>query len=105
MAKVSVTIRLEQGLLDAIDEHAEWAGTTRTEVMEAALDRGLSYEQDFRKVFDHAGVRNLVDVLDRKGVLEGVAKLLRFEVDRRRVDALKYRVGVKGKRASQRGES
>lgn len=91
MGKVSVTVRLDEELVKAIDDHAKWSGETRTQVIEAALDRGMAEEQWFREKFDNKVIREVVSTLDRKGVLEAMARVLRFEVDRRRVAALEHR--------------
>lgn len=106
MAKVSVTIRLDEGFLKAIDEHAEWAGITRTEVMESALERGLADEQSFRRWYDLAGVRDLMVAVNKAGMLEALAKAFRREVDVGRMQALEHRklLRQRGRRADG-GES
>ena len=82
-------MRIDQDLLDVIDEIAADTGETRTDVMLAALERGLVGEQDllaFDKRTDKVPVfREMVEVLEKAGAVEVFAKMLGREVDRRRL--------------------
>jgi len=99
MAKVQTAIRIDQELLDAFDKLAEQTGETRTDVMVAALERGLYEEQRFVDVAKIPGIVTLVDRLIESGLGGSVAKLLGEEIDPRKVRISKY---VRAKRRGVR---
>jgi hypothetical protein len=85
MAKVQTAVRLDQELLDVLDELAKLQGCTRTDVIAGILERGIADEQKFMDVAKIPGLQTLVDGLVNSGLAGVVGKLVGREVDERRV--------------------
>jgi len=85
MGKVQVAFRMDEELLKVIDDVAERSGQTRTDVVLAALERGVESEEMFVKLAESGVLREVINVLDKGGVVDAFAKVLNIEVDRRRM--------------------
>ncbi|MDP9175908.1 MAG: ribbon-helix-helix domain-containing protein [Planctomycetota bacterium] len=104
MAKVQTAIRIDQELLDIIDDIAQRQGETRTEVILAALERGLYEEQKFLQMAETPILGDFLRSIEKTGVLEVLAKALGHEIDQRKV-SISQRVGestIRRRRNSRR---
>ncbi|MEM1213389.1 MAG: hypothetical protein AAGI68_13965 [Planctomycetota bacterium] len=63
MAKVSITVRLEQELIDEVDAFASMTGMTRTDVVEKSLVAGLKEGKAFAKKLEHPVMRGVLEAV------------------------------------------
>ena len=89
MAKVQIAVRIDEDLLDAIDELAKAGGDTRTDVIADILKYGIEEERSFSERASNPVVSKLVSALADVGIAQDVAKLLGYEIDERRVQLVK----------------
>jgi hypothetical protein len=89
MAKTQIAIRLDDELLELVDELAKAEDRTRTDVIEGVLERWIGEEQRFSDVSKIPGLPALMDVLVSSGLAGGFAKVLGRELDDRRVRMVK----------------
>ncbi len=101
MAKVQTAIRIDQELLDAFDRLAEETGESRTDVMIAALRRGLIAEQKILALEKAPVVREALQIIDQSGLSAVLLKLLGQELDPRRT---KIEAHLRNKRRGRAGD-
>lgn len=98
MAKTFVGLRLSNGLLKIIDELAEKEGTSRTEVMEEALRRGLDDEIRFVEMLEKPLQRLFFKGMVNSGIVDLVCKAVGDGADPKRKKMA--REGLKGRKAA-----
>jgi hypothetical protein len=84
MAKTFVGLRLNDDLLKLIDDLAEKEGSSRTEVMEDALRRGLDDEVRFVEMLERPLQGLIVKGLVKAGIVDAVCKALGDGADMKR---------------------
>jgi metal-responsive CopG/Arc/MetJ family transcriptional regulator len=86
MAKVQVAVRLDEQMVAELDELARRQGTTRTEVIERAIEHGLSAENSFTKIAESPAAQDFVALAEKLRLLEPLARMFGTELDKRKVE-------------------
>jgi predicted transcriptional regulator len=85
MAKVLISMRVDEDLLKLIDSVAEKEGVTRTDVMEFALRNGVKSEQEFVEALEKPLQRMLLQAATSKPFIDVISLLVGKQPNKRRV--------------------
>jgi hypothetical protein len=89
MAKIQISIRVDEEILKIIKGLADEQGQTVTDVIGSMLERGIDEERSFVDDSKIPGLHALVEKLYDAGVAGPLYKLMGKEVDKRRIEISK----------------
>lgn len=87
--KPILSARISQEAMDGIDDLAELAGVTRTEIVERCLLIGIANQEELVAMFRHPLKAPIVNLLSVPIVMKTLAKLLGGEIDRTSEELIK----------------
>lgn len=102
MARTQISIKLDEDLLARIDQLAAEVGTTRTAVIEKAVENDLPQQEAFHKSLENPVVRAIHERITSPGVLRLLARLADEPMTDDEINALVERAPAQRAAAKQR---
>lgn len=91
MSRTQISIKLEDGLLERIDQLAESVGVTRTAVIEKALKDDLPQQEAFHRSLENPVIRAIHAKLTSPTMLRLIGRLANDEFSDAEIEALAVR--------------